>query len=90
MYNLPADAAAQKAQKKKKRQNRKTNKQKKTLGMASPYASPDLLELGRRLLAEGPLRTLATEKRVRIQFGGAVVADTTEALYVWEKVSTLR
>lgn len=53
--------------------------------MASPYARPDLLELGRRLLAEGPVRTLATAKRVRIQFGGAVVADTTEALYVWEK-----
>lgn len=53
--------------------------------MASPYARPDLLELGRRLLAEGPERTLATAKRVRIQFGGTMVADTTSALYVWEK-----
>lgn len=53
--------------------------------MASPRARPDLGELGRRLLAEGPVRTLATAKRVRIQFGGVVVADTTEALYVWEK-----
>jgi uncharacterized protein (DUF427 family) len=52
--------------------------------MASPHAKPDLLELGKRLLAEGPHKTLATPRRIRILFNGVYVADTTAALFVWE------
>lgn len=52
--------------------------------MASPNAKPDLLELGKRLIAEGPHKTLKTPKRIRILFNGVYVADTTSALYVWE------
>ncbi|KAK8035413.1 hypothetical protein PG993_010408 [Apiospora rasikravindrae] len=52
--------------------------------MASPKAQPDLLKLGEQLLTRGPVKTLRTPKRVRIQFGSVVVADTTSALYVWE------
>ncbi|KAI4594176.1 hypothetical protein KJ359_008451 [Pestalotiopsis sp. 9143b] len=52
--------------------------------MASPHAKPDLLELGKRLLSEGPHKTLATPRRVRILFNGVYVADTTDALFVWE------
>lgn len=52
--------------------------------MASPHAKPDLLELGQRLLAEGPHKTLPASRRVRILFNGVYVADTTDALFVWE------
>ncbi|KAK8135786.1 hypothetical protein PG984_003726 [Apiospora sp. TS-2023a] len=52
--------------------------------MASPNAQPDLRKLGERLLTQGPVKTLRTPKRVRIQFGSTIVADTTSALYVWE------
>ena len=43
-----------------------------------------LLDLGRRLLAEGPTKTHTTPRRVRILHNGIWVADTTEALFVWE------
>ncbi|RYP77615.1 hypothetical protein DL771_000983 [Monosporascus sp. 5C6A] len=52
--------------------------------MPNPTAQPSLTDLGRRLVSEGPVRTLRTPRRVRILFGGAWVADTTAALYVWE------
>ncbi|RYP80999.1 hypothetical protein DL769_002179 [Monosporascus sp. CRB-8-3] len=52
--------------------------------MPKPTAQPNLVDLGRRLASEGPVRTLRTPRRVRILFGGAWVADTTAALYVWE------
>ncbi|ORY67219.1 uncharacterized protein BCR38DRAFT_387645 [Pseudomassariella vexata] len=52
--------------------------------MASPVAKPDLLELGNRLLKEGPVKTLPTPRRIRILFNGVYVADTTTALYLWE------
>ncbi|KAH6654034.1 hypothetical protein BKA67DRAFT_564011 [Truncatella angustata] len=52
--------------------------------MASPHSKPDLLQLGQRLLREGPHKTLPTPKRIRILFNGVYVADTTSALYVWE------
>ncbi|KAK8058271.1 hypothetical protein PG994_008719 [Apiospora phragmitis] len=52
--------------------------------MASPKAQPDLQQLGERLLHQGPVKTLRTPKRVRIQFGNTFVADTTSALCVWE------
>lgn len=52
--------------------------------MANPKNQPDLQKLGERLLAQGPVKTLRTPKRVRIQFGSSIVADTTSALYVWE------
>ena len=50
----------------------------------APTAPTDLRDLGRRLLAHGPVKTLRTPRRVRIRLGGAWVADTTAALYVWE------
>ena len=43
-----------------------------------------LLALGRRLASEGPKKTHATPRRVRIQHNGLWLADTTNALYVWE------
>ncbi|KAK7967707.1 uncharacterized protein PG986_001984 [Apiospora aurea] len=52
--------------------------------MPNPKAQPDLLKLGERLLTQGPVKTLRTPKRVRIQLDSTVVADTTSALYVWE------
>ncbi|KAI1839685.1 hypothetical protein JX265_008704 [Neoarthrinium moseri] len=52
--------------------------------MASPFTKSDLLELGRKLIADGPVKTLRTPKRIRILFNGTYVADTTSALYVWE------
>ncbi|KAI1371202.1 DUF427-domain-containing protein [Hypoxylon crocopeplum] len=44
----------------------------------------DLIELGRKLLSEGPIKTLATPRRIRILFNNVYVADTTAALFVWE------
>ncbi|KAK9781740.1 putative DUF427 domain-containing protein [Seiridium cardinale] len=52
--------------------------------MASPHAKPDLLELGKKLLTEGPQKTLLTPRRIRILFNGVYVADTTSTLFVWE------
>ncbi|KAI8951265.1 DUF427-domain-containing protein [Xylaria longipes] len=45
----------------------------------------NLDEIARSLLAYGPVKTLpAAPKRIRIQLGGRFVADTTQAVYVWE------
>ncbi|KAI1642616.1 DUF427-domain-containing protein [Daldinia loculata] len=52
--------------------------------MANPPAKSDLLKLGKTLLENGPVKTLATSRRVRILFNNVYVADTTSALYVWE------
>ncbi|KAI0475235.1 DUF427-domain-containing protein [Xylariaceae sp. FL0804] len=53
--------------------------------MPPPSPPPSLPDLARRLLRDGPERTLATApRRVRIQLGGEMVADTTAALLVWE------
>ncbi|KAI1478929.1 DUF427-domain-containing protein [Daldinia eschscholtzii] len=52
--------------------------------MSNPLAESDLLKLGNRLLEKGPVKTLATARRVRILFNGAYVADTTSAVFVWE------
>lgn len=52
--------------------------------MASPLAKPDLLQLGKTLLAKGPVKTLETPRRIRILFNHVYVADSTTALYVWE------
>lgn len=46
--------------------------------------SANLVELGRRLLEDGPVKTLHTPRRVRILFNGEWVADTTSAILVWE------
>lgn len=45
---------------------------------------PNLRDLGRKLLKDGPVKTLPTPRRVRILFDGSYVADTTDALFVWE------
>ncbi|KAI2631174.1 DUF427-domain-containing protein [Xylaria nigripes] len=49
-------------------------------------SQPEVLDtLARTLLTKGPKRTLsAAPKRVRIRVNGRFVADTTEAVYVWE------
>lgn len=52
--------------------------------MPPPGKPTDLPILARTLLNDGPVRTLATRKRLRIQLGGQFVADTTRGLYVWE------
>ncbi|KAI1469332.1 DUF427-domain-containing protein [Daldinia caldariorum] len=52
--------------------------------MANAPGESDLLKLGNKLLEDGPVKTLATPRRVRILFNGAYVADTTMALLVWE------
>ncbi|KAI1136534.1 DUF427-domain-containing protein [Hypoxylon sp. FL0543] len=52
--------------------------------MPSPHAQPNLHDLGKKLVEEGPLKSLPTSRRVRILFNGEYVADTTSALYVWE------
>ncbi|GME64436.1 hypothetical protein GTA08_BOTSDO12984 [Neofusicoccum parvum] len=49
-----------------------------------PLQPTDLATLAQQLLDHGPVRTLPTTKRLRIQLGGAFVADTTRGLYVWE------
>ncbi|TRX92536.1 hypothetical protein FHL15_006463 [Xylaria flabelliformis] len=50
-----------------------------------PPPPKNLDELARSLLANGPVKTLpAAPKRIRIQFGGRIIADTTRAVYVWE------
>ncbi|KAI5863670.1 DUF427-domain-containing protein [Durotheca rogersii] len=51
--------------------------------MANP--PPDLVDLGRRLLEHGPVKTLSSAgRRIRVLFNGAYVADSTDALFVWE------
>ncbi|KAI1659532.1 DUF427-domain-containing protein [Daldinia decipiens] len=52
--------------------------------MATSHAKSDLLKLGKTLLENGPVKTLATSRRIRILFNNVYVADTTSALYVWE------
>ncbi|KAI1259604.1 DUF427-domain-containing protein [Xylariaceae sp. FL1019] len=52
-----------------------------------PPAGPpqNLDELARSLLKNGPVKVLqVSPRRVRIQFGGRWVADTTEAQLLWE------
>ncbi|KAI1194116.1 DUF427-domain-containing protein [Nemania serpens] len=50
-----------------------------------PSPPQDLHALARRLLATGPAKTLAAApKRIRAVLGGRTVADTTEAVYIWE------
>ncbi|KAI0424279.1 DUF427-domain-containing protein [Xylaria sp. FL1042] len=45
----------------------------------------NLDELARSLLANGPVKILpAAPKRVRVRLGGEYVADSTNAVYVWE------
>lgn len=49
------------------------------------YSSPHSLKaLVRNLAQNGPVRAIATPKRIRLLFNGAFIADTTSALYVWE------
>ncbi|KAI2463716.1 DUF427-domain-containing protein [Annulohypoxylon bovei var. microspora] len=52
--------------------------------MASPHIKRDLLELGKKLVEEGPVKTQPTSRRIRILFDGEYIVDTTSALYVWE------
>lgn len=47
-------------------------------------ASDSLKKLVRHIAEHGPVKTMSTEKRIRLLFNGTFVADTTSALYVWE------
>lgn len=40
--------------------------------------------LALRLATEGPVKTLKTSRRIRILFNGVYIADTTDAVLVWE------
>ncbi|KAI1385535.1 DUF427-domain-containing protein [Hypoxylon trugodes] len=44
----------------------------------------DLVALGKKLVEQGPVKTLHTPRRVRILYNGVYIADTTSAVYVWE------
>ncbi|KAF2455990.1 hypothetical protein BDY21DRAFT_373072 [Lineolata rhizophorae] len=44
----------------------------------------DLRSLARRMLENGPVKTLPASQRVRALFNGTYIADTTSACYVWE------
>ncbi|EPE30412.1 hypothetical protein GLAREA_03379 [Glarea lozoyensis ATCC 20868] len=44
----------------------------------------DLLELGKKLVKDGPHKIESTPRRVRGLLGGIYVFDTTRASYVWE------
>ena len=46
--------------------------------------SPSLRELAQHLLEHGPAKTERTPKRVRVVHNHACIADTTDALLVWE------
>lgn len=43
-----------------------------------------LRRLARALASRGPLKVLPANKRVRLLFNGALIVDTSDALYVWE------
>lgn len=43
-----------------------------------------IIELGRRLVEDGPRRTLDAARRVRAIHNHTVIADTTRGVYVWE------
>ncbi|KEY67098.1 hypothetical protein S7711_07073 [Stachybotrys chartarum IBT 7711] len=44
----------------------------------------DLLQLGERLLRDGPKRLQPACRRVRVIHNGATIVDTAKAFYVWE------
>lgn len=52
--------------------------------MGGGSLSTELRKVVQRLAKEGPFKFEPTQKRIRLLFNGAIVADTTEALYVWE------
>lgn len=52
--------------------------------MGGGSLSTELRRLVQRLARDGPVKYESTQKRIRLLFNGAIVADTTEALYVWE------
>ncbi|KAK8214090.1 hypothetical protein IWZ01DRAFT_225632 [Phyllosticta capitalensis] len=52
--------------------------------MVSVLGNKDLVALARHLLTKGPVKTLPTSRRIRILLNGTYIADTTQALYVWE------
>lgn len=52
--------------------------------MGGGSLSAELRKLVQRLAWDGPVKYEQTQKRIRLLFNGAIVADTTEALYVWE------
>ncbi|KAI2616935.1 hypothetical protein GGS26DRAFT_439621 [Hypomontagnella submonticulosa] len=52
--------------------------------MANQPGKPDLLELGKKLLEEGPIAARPVPRRVLMLFHGMYVAESQSALYVWE------
>ncbi|KAK8173808.1 hypothetical protein IWX90DRAFT_154650 [Phyllosticta citrichinensis] len=52
--------------------------------MVSVFGNKDLIALAHHLLSKGPVKTLPSSRRIRILINGTYIADTTQALYVWE------
>ncbi|KAK7607635.1 hypothetical protein BKA81DRAFT_112807 [Phyllosticta paracitricarpa] len=52
--------------------------------MVSVLGNKDLIALARHLISKGPVKTLPSSRRIRILLNGTYIADTTQALYVWE------
>lgn len=52
--------------------------------MSNPLLHPDLPQLARKLIADGPHKTEKARPRVRCIFGGDWLLDTTSASHVWE------
>ena len=53
-----------------------------TNGIVLPLSS--LHKLVKKLAGQGPFKLLETPKRIRLLYNGAMIADTTKAMYVWE------
>ncbi|KAF4553902.1 Hypothetical protein D9617_5g067770 [Elsinoe fawcettii] len=49
-----------------------------------PKLDLDIPALARHLATKGPHKVLSTPRRIRILLGGAYIADTTSAIFVWE------
>ncbi|PNS20531.1 hypothetical protein CAC42_5981 [Sphaceloma murrayae] len=49
-----------------------------------PKLDLDLSSLARKIAISGPVKTLPTPRRVRILLNGVYIADSTDALFVWE------
>ncbi|KAL8716970.1 MAG: hypothetical protein Q9225_005742 [Loekoesia sp. 1 TL-2023] len=52
--------------------------------MSNPLLHPDLPQLARKLIADGPHKKEKAPPRVRCIFGGDWLCDTTSASHVWE------
>ncbi|TKX26245.1 hypothetical protein C1H76_1598 [Elsinoe australis] len=49
-----------------------------------PKLDLDIPALAKHIATKGPVKTLATQRRVRLLLNGTYIADTTSPLFVWE------